>query len=84
MDEFYEPLPSNPHSGVVWKVLDLILEKPAYISSSITLALVLIVIATRLLSGQASEQINDNGDGPVRTVWMPSYWLPIVGHGFQL
>jgi cytochrome P450 len=42
--------------------------------------LLLIVAATRLLSGHPSEYVKSKD---AQTVWMLPYWMPVVGHGFS-
>jgi hypothetical protein len=84
-DDFYEPLSNGTSSvaalGFGPAVLNVISATPLAILISVALAPLLIVICTRLLSGHPSEKIASK-DG--RSVWMLPYWVPILGHGFQL
>lgn len=84
-DDFYDPLSnattSSVPAGLVAMIVDAVLGVHIGITVTVLLAPLLVVIATRLLSGRASEEVKGKAG---RTVWMPHYWVPIVGHGVQL
>ena len=85
-DDFYEPLPkviSYPSGLVTHWIPDLVLGSPVRLITAVVLAALVIAIATRLLSGSDSEPEKVNGKNG-RTVWLLPYWLPVVGHGYQL
>jgi hypothetical protein len=84
-DDFYAPL-SNvtseaQDSALISNLWKLILSEPLSIGATVLLALLLIIFATRLLSERPSKKYNDRD---ARTVWMMPYWVPIIGHAFQL
>jgi len=82
MDDFYEPLSNATSASTgVSSILNLLLEHQVAVTVTVLLAPIILVIATRLLSERPSEQISGR-DG--KTVWMLPYWLPIVGHAFQM
>lgn len=82
-DDFYAPISNATLTspGLVSTIWTSILAAPASLLITILLSPLFIVVATRLLSGRQSEQIAGKNE---RTVWLPSYWLPFVGHGFQM
>ncbi len=82
VDDFYAPLNTTlPSRGLASSVWQSVLAAPAALVVTILLSPVFLVVATRLLSGRASEKIKGKNG---RTVWMPSYWLPVVGHAFGM
>lgn len=82
MDDFYDSAGSPPaHAGLLSNVLHFITANPLAIAANLVLVFIVVIYSTRLLSGQDSEEVKDKRGN---TVWMPSYWLPIVGHGLQL
>jgi hypothetical protein len=82
-DDFYEPLSdaTTPSAGLVTVIVDAVLGVHIGIPITVLLTPLLVVIATRLLSGRSSEEVRVKAG---RTVWMPHYWVPMVGHGVQL
>jgi hypothetical protein len=85
MDDFYEPLSNatsrGAASGLISSILETIVAAPLAVIVSIVLIPILVVISTRLLSGSTSEGIAGR-DG--KNVSMLPYWVPVIGHGFQL
>ncbi|KAM0138555.1 hypothetical protein ACHAP3_003419 [Botrytis cinerea] len=84
MDDFYQPLTNSTDAidasksgGLITNALTVIRSVPLPIVLSIALAPVLLIIATRLLSERPSEK-QKGKDG--KTVWMPAYWVPGLGH----
>ncbi|KAM0152409.1 hypothetical protein ACHAQE_008102 [Botrytis cinerea] len=84
MDDFYQPLTNSTDAidasksgGLITNALTVIRSVPLPIVLSIALAPVLLIIATRLLSERPSER-QKGKDG--KTVWMPAYWVPGLGH----
>ncbi|ESZ99437.1 hypothetical protein SBOR_0199 [Sclerotinia borealis F-4128] len=89
MDDFYQPLinptdtdtiDTSKFESLITNTLTSIRSTPLPIILSIALAPILAIIATRLLSERPSEKLKGK-DG--RTVWMPAYWVPGVGHVFS-
>ncbi|KAG4034067.1 hypothetical protein MFRU_003g00430 [Monilinia fructicola] len=87
MDDFYQPLKNSTDNidaskseGLITNVLTSIRSIPLPVILSIALAPILVIIATRLLSEKPSEKVKGKD---VRTVWMPAYWVPVVGHAFS-
>jgi len=83
-DDFYDPvdpISSVNSAGLLSTVLSSVVAAPLAVTFTLLLAPFLIAAATRLLSGRSSEKVNGK-DG--KTVWMPAYWVPVVGHAFQL
>jgi hypothetical protein len=84
MDDDFYSLASNAtiaSPGLLSSVLQSLVASPASILVTLLLFPALVVVATRLLSGRASAPIK-GGNG--RTVWLPPYWIPIVGHALHL
>ncbi|ATZ48382.1 hypothetical protein BCIN_03g06070 [Botrytis cinerea B05.10] len=84
MDDFYQLLTNSTDAidasksgGLITNALTVIRSVPLPIVLSIALAPVLLIIATRLLSERPSEK-QKGKDG--KTVWMPAYWVPGLGH----
>jgi hypothetical protein len=82
-DDFHNPLPqiTTPAPGLLSNVWQSIIDSPASVLTTLLLIPIFVVSATRLLSGHSSQQIKGRID---RTVWLPSYWLPVIGHGYQM
>jgi hypothetical protein len=85
-DDFYATEPLRPvisyPSGLVTTVLpNFMLRSPLHFIITILVAAFTIGIVTRLLTGNDSERVPGT-DG--RTVWKLPYWIPFVGHGYQL
>ncbi|KAI9646972.1 hypothetical protein NHQ30_004973 [Ciborinia camelliae] len=92
MDDFYEPfvnstdnLTSKPigSSSLITNVFKSVRSIPAPIILTVALAPILLIIATRLLSERPSENIKGKDGKDWKTVWMPAYWVPGVGHVFS-
>jgi hypothetical protein len=84
-DDFYEPLPSvvSYPSALVTKHLPDLVRSPISLVTTILVTIVVIAVATRLISGNDSEPEKFEGkDG--RTVWLLPYWIPFIGHGYEL
>jgi hypothetical protein len=84
-DDFYEPLPTAVSfpSGLFTKVLPELLSTPDSALITILVTAFLIAFVTRLLTGSDSEPERVDGkDG--KTVWLLPYWIPFIGHGYQL
>jgi hypothetical protein len=84
-DDFYQPLPSVvPHpSGLVTQVLPDLLSSPGTAFVIVLITVLLVAFATRLLTGADSELETVDGKHG-RTVWALPYWVPFIGHGYQL
>jgi len=72
-DDFYQPLTApQPQTQSI-------------LTPNVVLALflgpVLVLFLTRYLS---ERSLGDEDEKNGRRVWMPSYWVPFVGHGFDL
>jgi hypothetical protein len=84
-DDFYEPLShataAAQASGLVSSAWKLLLSTPFSFLLTVLLAPLVIVIATRLLSGHPPAKCAGREE---RSVWMMPYWVPVVGHTFQL
>jgi len=85
MDDFYDPITNGsftlPESGFLPQLRNYVLAAPVAILTSILLTLISVIVATRLLSGQAEEQVRGK-EG--KRVWRVPYWIPVVGHGVSL
>lgn len=84
MDDFYQPLTNSTDvidtsksRGLITNALTIIRSVPLPVVLSIALAPALLIVATRLLSERPSEK-QKGKDG--RSVWMPAYWVPGLGH----
>jgi len=85
MEDFYEPLnatSSNTAGGLFANGLNIIYNAPIAVLFTISLAPLLIILATRLLSGYAFH--NTRNSGTSGSVEMVPYWMPVIGHAFQL
>ena len=85
MDDFYDPLndaSANTSGGLFTNGLDLLYEAPVAFLFTLSLAPLLVIIATRLLSGYAFHhaRISEKNE----KVEMVPYWIPVIGHAFQL
>jgi len=81
-DDFYESLNQQPgNSGLISNVFSSIIAAPLAVVTTFILAPLLIVIVTRVLSGRSSETVKGKD---AKTVWILPYWMPVVGHAFQL
>lgn len=83
-DDFYEPLPSviSYPSGLVTKHLPDLVRSPTSLITAILVTIAVVIVSTRLLSGNDSELEKFEGkDG--RTVWLLPYWIPFIGHGYE-
>jgi hypothetical protein len=77
-DDFYEPL-TAPQPGSTSSIRQSIL------TPNVILALFLGPILLLFLTRYLSERSLGSDDGKTgRRVWMPPYWVPFVGHGFDL
>ncbi len=76
MDDFYEPESSADSSA-----FSNVLSAPLGLVVAGLLAPFVVVLATRLLSGRASERAHGKNG---RTVWLLPYWIPVIGHAFSL
>ena len=85
MDDFLEVLSNATRSAsdiaLLSTISNFVVKAPVSVLVSIALVPFVLIIATRLLTGRASENIAGK-DG--RSVWMKPYWVPVLGHGFQL
>ncbi|PQE30751.1 cytochrome P450 protein [Rutstroemia sp. NJR-2017a WRK4] len=88
MDDFNEPLlkipPPPEPSGFVTNALDAIRSSgaaPSHIIITILLASVVAILATRQFSERPSSPLKDKNG---RSVWMPAYWVPGIGHTVSL
>ncbi|TVY81010.1 Cholesterol 7-alpha-monooxygenase [Lachnellula suecica] len=75
-DDFYNASPEPGPSSRVW---DLILNPNVLLA--LFLGPVMILFLTRYLSERPLQSGDSKGG---RRVWMPPYWVPFVGHGFNL
>lgn len=84
-DDFYEPLPSvvSYPSALVTKHLPELLSSPNTAIITVLVTAFVVALATRLLSGSDSEPDRVDGKNG-RTVWLLPYWIPLLGHGYQL
>ena len=85
MDDIYEPTnvsSTNAIRGLLSNSLNLILKAPLAFLITLSLAPLLVIIATRLLSGYAFHNARISGNN--RKVEMIPYWIPVIGHAVQL
>jgi hypothetical protein len=82
-DDFYQPLSDTPAdgSGFLSNVFSSIIAAPFATSITLLLTLLLTALATRQLSGRQSHILSGKYG---QTVWLLPYWMPFIGHGFQL
>lgn len=84
-DHFNEPLRhivSYPSGWISYYFFQLLHEPQRFMITLIVTVLV-VGIATRLLSGSDSKPETVNGK-PGRTIWLLPHWVPFIGHGLQL
>ncbi|KAH8821696.1 cytochrome P450 [Xylogone sp. PMI_703] len=85
MDDFWEPAlnssSSVPAAGLVSRALNIIYKTPASVIFTTIFGFISLIILTRLISGNTSKEIDGQHN---RSVWMPPYWIPIIGHAIPL
>jgi hypothetical protein len=82
-DDFYSPVWNGTISspGLLSSVWRSVVSSPSSVLVTLLLLAPLIIIGTRLLSGQASVQIQGTKE---KSVFRPPYWIPVVGHAYQM
>jgi hypothetical protein len=78
-EDFYTATSVTQVSGPVSFFWSLIPSAPLVLLGTVLLSLPVIFIAIRF-NGNPEER----SGGQKRTVWMVPYWIPVVGHSFQL
>jgi hypothetical protein len=84
-DDFYtepiRPVISYPSGLVTTVIPQFMSQSPIHFIGTILAIGLVVGTVTRLFTGEDSEKMSGTNQ---RTVWKLPYWIPFIGHGYQL